>query len=109
MTALGFSKTYAGSVANLTVDCRAEFTVNRSGIRASDHAGFWLTNLDTTAANIIWFRLDATVAVAGADDNYVLRPGERCYVRKTDSISFIAAAGTPSLNIAGDQSGIVYS
>ena len=109
MTTLGDSKVFASSTSSATIDMVANFTVNNGGVRSNDHAGFWLTNLDTTAANIIWFRLDATTAVAGADDTYVLRPGERCYVRKSDFISYISAAATPQLLVAGDQSGIVYA
>lgn len=107
MTVKGNAKVYTGG-ATQTINMESEFLLV-NGIRYNDHAGFWLTNLDVTAANVIWFRDDATAAVAEGDDCWVLRPGERVYVRKTSFISFVAVAGTPKLLVAGDKSGIVYS
>jgi len=110
MTTEGNAKTFPGvAVTNVPIDMRAHFLVNQNGISMNDHAGFWLTNLSVTAAEIIWYRLDATVATVAGDDCYPLRPGERVYVRKTDTINFISASGTPGFCVAGDQSGIVYS
>lgn len=109
MTTKGDCKVFASTTANATIDMEANFLVNINGIPQNDHAGFWLTNLDTVAANILWFRLDNVVATVAGDDCYVLRPGERVYVRKTSFISYIAAVATPGLLIMGDQSGLVYS
>ena len=110
MTVEGNSKLYASTTANATVNVAADFQgINIGGIKQNDHVGFWVTNMDTTAANIIWFRLDATAATVGGDDCYPLRPGERCYIRKTDVINYIAAAATPGFWVGGDQSAIVYS
>jgi len=108
VTAKGNAKVYTSALTNTTVNMETEFLLNQ-GVRYNDHAGFWLTNLDVTAANILWFRDDNTAATVEGDDCWVLRPGERCQVRKTSFISFIAAAGTPKLLIAGDKSGLVYS
>jgi len=110
MTVEGNALTIGASTADAVVDCKAEFqSINISGIRQNDHAGFWLTNLSVTAAEVIWYRLDDTVATVAGNDCYPLRPGERVYVRKTDQIHYIAFSGTPQFCVAGDQSGIVYS
>jgi hypothetical protein len=109
MTALGDAKTFATATTTGTFNIALELTSNLGGFRSNDHAGLWLTNLGTAAGDVIWFRLDGVAAIVGGDDCYPLRPGERCYVRKTDSISYIAAANAPNLCVAGDQSGIVYS
>jgi hypothetical protein len=109
LTALGDAKTQATSTGSATFDVNAQLTTNAYGLKSNDHAGFWLTNMSTVATEVIWFRLDNVTVTVGGDDCYPLRPGERCYVRKTDWISYIASAGTPNLVIAGDQSGIVYS
>src|SRR3954471_12002768 len=92
MTTLGDAKTQASATSSATFDVRAELQVSQSGgFKANDHAGLWLTNLGTAAGDVIWFRLDNIPAISGGDDCYPLRPGERCYVRKTDFISYIAA------------------
>jgi len=110
MTAMGDAKTQASAAGSTTFSVVTELMTGQGGgFKANDHAGLWLTNLGTAATDVIWFRLDNVPALVGGDDCYPLRPGERCYVRKTDFISFIAGAGTPGFCVAGDQSGIVYS
>jgi len=111
MTTEGWAKTFASSGTSATIDMAAHFSViNVTGQKINEHAGFWVSNTSVTATEILWFRLDATAAVVGADDNYILRPGERCYIRKSDFVSYIAAAGIPGFFVGGDMGGgMVYS
>ena len=116
MTTAGNAKTYNSAVTNTTIDLPTEFkAAAQTGLGGlpdgfMNHTGFWLHNVSVTAAEIIWWRNDTTAATVAGNDCYPLMAGERVYIGRTKSLSFIAASGTPGLCVAGDQSqGIIYS
>ena len=104
MTTAGYGRKYATALTNTTVDLDAEFKVPNAspGNRQLRHSGLWLISLTTTAAEIVWFRPDATAAAVGGPDCFPLRSGERVLIPWASSLSFISASGTPEIFVGGD-------